>query len=284
MVDYAELYLRLNRQPHKLLEDLLSVVGEGLAPADLIIDAGCGPGLYIQALYRLISPEGRIIELDILRDMLKSATKKASELGRKRVIVAEENRLENLLDFVDPGTADLVLCASVFQFTDLRRAIKAVATVLRDNGLLVFSVPMGLSGLLDKDVEGFDRTFWHEMRSALVRHVRAVNGVSARRIMKNRPPREFKTFHDAVKKAGFNITHHYTGLQTIPARRLADHLVVPWRAQRLLPSVPQRTAERCIRRAVKETITELEVKRRRCFHRDIHYVAAKKRRARVGRR
>src|ERR1700732_2406314 len=48
-----------------------------LKPGSLVVDAGCGPGLWTPLLARAIGPKGRIIEVDISLEALVTAQRRS---------------------------------------------------------------------------------------------------------------------------------------------------------------------------------------------------------------
>src|SRR2546421_142698 len=49
-----------------------------LKPGSLVVDAGCGPGLWTPLLARAVGPEGKILGIDIAEDTLAAARERSS--------------------------------------------------------------------------------------------------------------------------------------------------------------------------------------------------------------
>ena len=95
--------------------------------------------------------------------------------------------------------------------------------------------------------------------------------------MAKKPQRKFETYSRAVHEAGFDITKQYSAPELVPASRFADHLSVPWRAQKLLPGMDYERAVRLIRTGVKATMEKLRISDTHPFSRDVYYAIARRR-------
>ncbi len=84
-----------------------------IAPGSLIIDAGCGPGLWIPLLAHAIGSAGRILGIDISTESLVTAQRRGAGKWYQSQVQYKQATLEQLP--VEPGTADLILWASGHQ-------------------------------------------------------------------------------------------------------------------------------------------------------------------------
>ncbi len=277
-LNYADLYLRVTHEPSQTLVNLIAASAGAVRPSGIIIDAGCGPGLYIPFLAAILGPEGKIIAVDVLVDMILAAKTRSAELSNPKKIKFQLGKIENLEKKFPEHSVDLILCASVLHFTELERATAAFSQVIREGGLLLFSVPMGIANLLDERATGFYRVFREELREQIVRQILLESAAySVERVMAKKSPRRFKKYTKAVREAGFDIIQQYVTPEIVPASKFADHLVVPWRAQKLLPGIKQDDAERYIRTGVKRAMEKLRVPDNHPFSRNVHYAIARRR-------
>jgi ubiquinone/menaquinone biosynthesis C-methylase UbiE len=85
-----------------------------IKPGSLVIDAGCGPGLWIPLLARTIGSEGRIIGVDISAEALVTAHRRGAGKWYQSQVQYKQATLEQLP--VAPGSAHLIFSANVSQY------------------------------------------------------------------------------------------------------------------------------------------------------------------------
>lgn len=85
-----------------------------LKPRSLVIDAGCGPGLWIPLLARAIGPKGRILGVDISTEALVTAQRRSKGKWYQRQVEYKQGLIEQLpLPF---RSADAIFSANVSQY------------------------------------------------------------------------------------------------------------------------------------------------------------------------
>lgn len=106
----------------------------GVAPADHVLDIGCGPGRSLAALARL-TPNGRIVGVDPSALMAELAVKRNRALVRaRRIEVAMASAAA--LPFAD-ASFDKALCVHVVYFwNDLAGAFAEIARVMKPGATL----------------------------------------------------------------------------------------------------------------------------------------------------
>ena len=82
-----------------------------LKPGSLVVDAGCGPGLWIPLLASAIGPEGRIIGVDISTEALVTAQRRNAYKWYSRQVQYKQATLEQLP--MQPGIAHMIFSANV---------------------------------------------------------------------------------------------------------------------------------------------------------------------------
>ncbi len=98
-----------------------------------VLDAGCGPGSYAAWL---VGQGADVVATDACPEMVDLAQARLG--GSIEVRLAD---LSNLLDFIESGTVDLVLCALVLDYVeDWEGVFAEFRRVLVEGGCLVFSV------------------------------------------------------------------------------------------------------------------------------------------------
>ena len=85
-----------------------------LKPGSLVVDAGCGPGLWIPLLASSIGRKGRIVGVDISTEALVTAQRRNANKWYSRQVQYKQATLEQLP--VGPGTAHMIFSANVSQY------------------------------------------------------------------------------------------------------------------------------------------------------------------------
>ena len=107
-----------------------------LKPGSLVVDAGCGPGLWIPLLASAIGPEGSIIGVDISTEALVTAQRRNAHKWYSRQVQYKQATLEQLP--MHPGTAHMIFSANVSQYLpDPVYTFAALGRYLAPGGRLV---------------------------------------------------------------------------------------------------------------------------------------------------
>lgn len=98
----------------------------------VVLDAGCGPGLYVE---ELVARGARVVAFDASEEMVRLAQRRAGDRA-----VVHQHALGAPLTFVDDGSVDLVVCALVWHYLDDRVGVlREFHRALRDGGRVVIS-------------------------------------------------------------------------------------------------------------------------------------------------
>jgi ubiquinone/menaquinone biosynthesis C-methylase UbiE len=102
----------------------------------LVVDAGCGPGLWTPLLAAAIGPEGRIIDTDISSEALVTAQKRCSHTRYRHQVQYKRGFLDQLP--LEYATADMIFSANVSQYLpEPVETFAAMGRYLASDGLLV---------------------------------------------------------------------------------------------------------------------------------------------------
>ncbi|MEO8974060.1 MAG: methyltransferase domain-containing protein [Ktedonobacteraceae bacterium] len=114
----------------QMIRDLL------LKPGSLVVDAGCGPGLWTPLLARAIGPHGRIIGVDIAQEALATAQQRSYERWYRHQVQYKYATMEELP--LAHGTADAIFSANVSQYlAEPVNTFHAMGRYLKEGGRLI---------------------------------------------------------------------------------------------------------------------------------------------------
>lgn len=136
----ARMALRLIGVPHMGLRIRAALIMEQAARCDppprRILDAGCGPGLYLAELARLF-PGAGLTGIDLQQEKLDQADAVLSALGVPHTLLRAD------LTAARPGNVhDLIICSDVLEhIADDGAAIASLAAALGEGGRLLITVP-----------------------------------------------------------------------------------------------------------------------------------------------
>ncbi len=141
----------LRRFLHKPERILAGLVKPGMTVADI----GCGMGYFSIGMARIVGSQGKVLSVDIQREMLDHLLKRASRQGVQDVI---EARLIPKDDIGIRERLDFVLAFwMVHETGDIPRFLRQVAAVVKSGGTMLIAEPrMHVS----------DRVFQQELRAA----------------------------------------------------------------------------------------------------------------------
>jgi SAM-dependent methyltransferase len=129
--EYAE---RVDKKPHNAFYErpaTLSLLPE--VSGKLVLDAGCGPGVYAEWL---VTHGANVVAIDANEKMVERAKQR---LGDKVPVLQVD--LENPLDFLGDASFDIIVSPLVMDYIkDWASTFKEFHRVLRPGGCLVFSM------------------------------------------------------------------------------------------------------------------------------------------------
>jgi len=127
----------------KFVERRQMVQNLNLRRGSLLIDAGCGPGMWTPLLAEAIGSEGHIIGVDISIEALITARQRSRDAWYRHLVEYKQAALEQLP--VTPGTADTIFSANVSQY--LPQPVETFAAMGRylanDGRLIIKDIDFG---------------------------------------------------------------------------------------------------------------------------------------------
>lgn len=129
----------IDNRLRRLLHAPEKIVSPYVKPGMMVIDVGCGMGLFSIAMARMVGDEGRVIAVDLQQKMLDVLQKRAEKVGvanRIRTHCCEPNRLgvEGPVDFA-------LAFAMVHEVPDQRRLLGEIHGCLKPGGKFLIAEP-----------------------------------------------------------------------------------------------------------------------------------------------
>lgn len=102
----------------------------------LVVDAGCGPGLWTPLLVKAIGPQGRVLGVDVSPEALVTAQRRSTGTWYRHQVQYKLAELEHLP--LEYGQADVIFSANVSQYlADPVSTFAAMGPYLTEGGRLV---------------------------------------------------------------------------------------------------------------------------------------------------
>lgn len=115
------------------------IVGPYIKPGMMVMDVGCGMGLYSIAMAKLVGKQGRVIAVDLqqkMLDVLRQRAEKAGVADRIQRHKCEEDRLG-----VDAQVDFALAFMMVHEVPDQRRLLGEIQACLKPGGKLLIAEP-----------------------------------------------------------------------------------------------------------------------------------------------
>jgi ubiquinone/menaquinone biosynthesis C-methylase UbiE len=107
----------------------------GVKPGMTMCDMGCGNGYHTLRLAKMVGPEGKVLGVDIQREMLQFLTERAEKEGITNVTPIHGSVVDPQLP---EGAVDLILCVDVYhEFSHPEHMLTAMRKSLAPGGRLV---------------------------------------------------------------------------------------------------------------------------------------------------
>lgn len=138
----------------KLFQNPAKITGPYIKKDDVIIDIGCGPGFFSLEMARLTGSNGKVVSVDLQKEMLDIVSAKAEKKQLRHVIDLCRSSEENL-NLPQKIQADFILAYyMVHETKDFNRFFNQVKPALKPEGLfLVVEPPFHVSAGQFKTIE-----------------------------------------------------------------------------------------------------------------------------------
>ncbi len=139
---------------------VLQQVLQGVGPSR-VVDIGGGTGGFA---VRVAELGHQVTVIDPSPDALAALARRADEAGMAERINGEQGELASLLDLVEPGSVDVVLCHGVLEIVeDPAAALRTIAGALRPGGALSLLVAQQHAAVVARAMAGH----FHQARALL---------------------------------------------------------------------------------------------------------------------
>lgn len=204
-LEFIDIDWLLDHHRTKIKERSRMINDLNLKPGDKVLDLGCGPGLWTIMIAEKVKPNGKVIGIDICKELLEYAEKNIRKNPLKKIIKFQQNDF-NDLPFED-NTFDVVFFGNCFAYvTNPMQVLEEQKRIVKDGGRIIA-----------KDFDGAIIIF-HPINPYLSAKVL---GATARGIEQN-PPEPFfnnytgRNLNGFFKKAGFkNISTKSYAIQKL---------------------------------------------------------------------
>lgn len=117
------------------------IVGEYISPGDTVIDLGCGPGFFTIEMAKKVGEQGKVIAVDLQKEMLEKVRCKAEKLGLFSRVQLHQCA-QDQIGLANDVKADFILAFYMVHETPDQKAFLAqTKSLLKPDGRLLIVEP-----------------------------------------------------------------------------------------------------------------------------------------------
>jgi len=125
----------------RIIQNPKKIVGEYIAEGDTVIDLGCGPGYFSIDMARMVGSSGKVIAVDLQKEMLEKTQGKAKRLSLEDRIIFH-NCPQDKIGLNGDMKADFILAYyMVHETPDHFKFLTEVKTLLKEQGKFLLVEP-----------------------------------------------------------------------------------------------------------------------------------------------
>jgi len=130
----------LNSPLRKLIQNPKNIMGEYVSPGDTVIDLGCGGGYFTVAFAKMVGETGRVIAMDLQKEMLNITQKLAAKKGVSDRITLHQCQ-EKDIGLKDVKVDFALAFYMVHEVPDRLRFLRQVADLLKPEAYFMLIEP-----------------------------------------------------------------------------------------------------------------------------------------------
>jgi ubiquinone/menaquinone biosynthesis C-methylase UbiE len=123
----------------KLIHNPKKILAEHIEPGQIVLDIGCGPGMFSIAMAKMVGENGKVIAVDVQDEMLRILRDKAVQEGLESRIVIHKSNTDQI------GISDKVDFALAFymihEVPNGEAFLREIASLLKPNGKFLIAEP-----------------------------------------------------------------------------------------------------------------------------------------------
>ncbi len=125
----------------RIIQNPKKIIGEYISEGDTVIDLGCGPGYFTTEMARMAGPSGKVIAVDLQKEMLEKTQKKAKRLSLEGRIIFH-NCPQDKIGLNEDVKADFILAYyMVHETLDHLKFLTEIKTLLKEQGKFLLVEP-----------------------------------------------------------------------------------------------------------------------------------------------
>lgn len=117
----------------------------------IVADIGCGIGYFTLPAAELVGSQGKVYALDVSDEMLEETRKTAIEKGYSNIELIKSVEYDLVLE--DGTVTYCFICNVLHEITDLKRFVKELRRILKDQGKLVIIEWNNIPGSMGPPIE-----------------------------------------------------------------------------------------------------------------------------------
>jgi ubiquinone/menaquinone biosynthesis C-methylase UbiE len=116
-----------------------NIMGDYIKQGYTVADIGCGPGFFSLALAEMVGEEGRVIAVDIQKEMLDKVAAEAERQKLRPRIILHQCKEDSL--GIDQKADFILAFWMVHEVSNVKRFFDEIVTILKPEGLLLLVEP-----------------------------------------------------------------------------------------------------------------------------------------------
>lgn len=203
-----------------------------------IVDLACGTGVTTTEILKKLGTSGKIINIDLSKEMLGIARKKNKQKNVSFVQLPAEDISTMIKEKID-----LVLCNSAFWQMDMNKTLLGIKKILKNDGKFIFNLP--------SQHFKFSKKYRDVSLSPIMQEI-AIKEYGLKPKNRKLKHLDFKTVDKIIKNNSFKIIFCKTLKLNQTAKDVYEFLKIPVMTERILPNIDYLERMKILDRAYKQ--------------------------------